>query len=197
MAPEVWRGHATRQSDQYSLAFAYAELRLGHRTFSSTDYVGVMTDHLEKAPDLEGLPEPEQQVLFKALAKKPDDRYRTCTEFVQALERLLAGAERTFVNKSLPPVGDLSRAENDPTDDGGRQPPSDILKTIAEGSPTAADCTIVPGVPQVKHESRPRNKYPARVPPPPPEWKWYLTTAAIAIVAFVAVGFITWLWLHH
>src|SRR6202041_785670 len=30
MAPEVWRGKASKFSDQYSLAYTYAELRLGH-----------------------------------------------------------------------------------------------------------------------------------------------------------------------
>ena len=31
MAPEIWGGKVGKASDQYSLAFAYAELRLGRR----------------------------------------------------------------------------------------------------------------------------------------------------------------------
>jgi serine/threonine protein kinase len=92
MAPEVWRGHASRASDLYSLAYAYAELRMGRRPFSSTDYAGVMFDHLDNVPDLTGIPEAEQKVLQKALAKKPEARFASCTEFVRALEQTLAGS---------------------------------------------------------------------------------------------------------
>ena len=82
MAPEVWQGHASRQSDLYSLAYAYAELRMGRRPFGSTDYAGVMFDHLGTVPDLKGLPEAEKQVLLTALAKKPAERFATCGDFL-------------------------------------------------------------------------------------------------------------------
>ena len=93
MAPEVWRGKAGRQSDQYSLAYAYAELRMGRRPFSSTDFAAIMFDHLDHVPDIEGIPPKEQQVLFKALAKRPEDRFATCGEFVAALEKALRTTE--------------------------------------------------------------------------------------------------------
>jgi serine/threonine protein kinase len=90
MAPEMWRGHAGPPSDQYSLAYSYAELRLGRRPFTSSDYAAVMFDHLEHIPDLGDLPQPEKDVLLKALAKKPAQRYATCTEFARALEAAAA-----------------------------------------------------------------------------------------------------------
>jgi hypothetical protein len=86
MAPEVWRGKASKYSDQYSLAYAYAELRLGHRAFASTDIASTMHDHLDSTPNLEALPEAEKLVLLKALAKQPEARFPTCVEFVRALE---------------------------------------------------------------------------------------------------------------
>jgi hypothetical protein len=92
MAPEVWRGHAGRPSDQYSLAYSYAELRLGRRPFSSSDYAGVMFDHLEQEPDLSGLPDAERLALSRALAKEPDARYPSCTEFYLAMSRTVAGS---------------------------------------------------------------------------------------------------------
>ena len=46
-----------------------------------------MHDHLQRTPDLSPLPEAEQQVLRQALAKDPGDRFKSCREFVQALER--------------------------------------------------------------------------------------------------------------
>ncbi len=90
MAPEVWRGRVSAHSDQYSLAMSYAELRLGRWPFRSTDMMNVMLDHVERLPDLEPLEEDEKAVLLRALAKDPEQRYPTCTDFVQALEQVLA-----------------------------------------------------------------------------------------------------------
>jgi serine/threonine protein kinase len=87
MAPEVWRGKAGARSDQYSLALSYAEMRFGCRPFSGRDLMEVMRQHLEDAPELASLPASEQQVLLKAMAKDPEQRYPNCLSFVQELER--------------------------------------------------------------------------------------------------------------
>ncbi len=85
-APEIfWRGKVGAHSDQYSLAATYAELRLGHPLFPSSNWFTLMHDHLERAPNLVPLLEPEQHVLQRALAKSPDERFSSCREFVQAL----------------------------------------------------------------------------------------------------------------
>src|SRR5437660_5123834 len=89
MAPEVWCGRFSRSSDQYSLALAYAELRLDRWPFptrDTNDMVAVMVDHLERSPELASLPADEQHVLLKALAKDPAQRYTSCTEFALELE---------------------------------------------------------------------------------------------------------------
>ena len=90
MSPEVWRGQVGRHSDQYSLAYTYAELRLGRRPFRSTDVAGVMNDHLHGTPDLGPLPEAEQAVLHRALGKEPEQRFASCGEWVRELEKALA-----------------------------------------------------------------------------------------------------------
>src|SRR5262245_8332711 len=88
MAPEVWRRKVSEKSDQYSLAMSYVELRLD-RSYSH-DMMEIMLDHLERTPDLNPLPEPEQHALKKALSKDPSNRYASCLEFLEALEQ--AGA---------------------------------------------------------------------------------------------------------
>jgi hypothetical protein len=88
MAPEVWRRKVSEQSDQYSLAMSYVELRLD-RSFSH-DMMEIMLDHLERIPDLNPLSEPEQEVLKKSLSKDPTQRYPSCLAFVQALERAVS-----------------------------------------------------------------------------------------------------------
>jgi hypothetical protein len=85
-APEVfWRGKVGAHSDQYSLAATYAELRLGRPLFPSRNWYTLMHDHLERAPELVPLLDPEQQVLRRALAKDPDKRFGSCRDFMLAL----------------------------------------------------------------------------------------------------------------
>ena len=88
-APEVVRNEDAQQSDQYSLAAAYVELRLGRPIFSTLRNDGVSTIRalLEQEPDLEPLPEGEREAVRKALAKDSAQRYATCLTFVEALER--------------------------------------------------------------------------------------------------------------
>ncbi len=90
MAPEVWKAEINAHSDQYSLAATYVELRLGHPMFASSSMMQLMLDHLERTPNLETLPQAEQEVLRKALAKNPHQRYHNCREFHRALAHALA-----------------------------------------------------------------------------------------------------------
>jgi serine/threonine protein kinase len=86
MAPEVWGGKANRASDQYALAYTFAELRLGARPFTSNDYAGAMIDHLKGEPNLGDMPPVEKATYRKALSKQPDDRYGSCLDFARAVE---------------------------------------------------------------------------------------------------------------
>jgi hypothetical protein len=85
MPPEMWKGTIHVNSDQYSFAITYAELRLGRRPFAATNQFELQQQHLSGTPDLEGLSEAEQRVLRRALARKPDERYPNCVAFVEAL----------------------------------------------------------------------------------------------------------------
>jgi serine/threonine protein kinase len=86
LSPEQWRGHVGPKSDQYSLAVAYAELRLGHPPFSAPDMFQTMVGHLEQPPELAPLGGAEAEVLSQALAKHPDQRFPTCRAFAEALQ---------------------------------------------------------------------------------------------------------------
>lgn len=86
MAPEVWNRKLSKHSDQYSLALAYAELRLGRPIITGKGTVEFMKQHLEQEPNLEGLPMDEADIVRQALAKNPHDRFESCSAFVEALE---------------------------------------------------------------------------------------------------------------
>jgi serine/threonine protein kinase len=90
MPPEVWNGKVCPNSDQYALALTYAELRLDRRLYGSKDMMQLMFDHMNTAPNLDPLPEVEQKVLLRALAKDHNKRYPTCRAFIQALIEALA-----------------------------------------------------------------------------------------------------------
>jgi serine/threonine protein kinase len=94
MAPEVWSGKLSPHSDQYSLALSFAELRLGRFPLAYDNLANLMLAHLQGQADLDPLPEPEQAVLRRALAKEPGERYPSCTAFVQALIAAYQAAQR-------------------------------------------------------------------------------------------------------
>ena len=68
-----------------------AELRLGRPIFNGKSIYDYMIAHTEAPPNLAGLVNEEREVVARALAKKPEDRYLTCTEFVAALETFVPG----------------------------------------------------------------------------------------------------------
>jgi serine/threonine protein kinase len=92
MGPECFLGNVCKASDQYSLAITYLELRTRHRPFPPrANEFQVMLDARDGVPDLEGLEKPEQDVVARALAKNPEDRFPTCSAFVEALKTALQG----------------------------------------------------------------------------------------------------------
>jgi serine/threonine protein kinase len=81
-APEFFIGKTTNRSDQYSLAVTAYFLRSGHLPFTSN----VRDGHLHRPADLSGVANRrERQVLERALAKNPHERWPSCRDFVAAL----------------------------------------------------------------------------------------------------------------
>jgi hypothetical protein len=86
MAPEVWDGEGGPGSDQYSLASAYVALRQGKPAFKPGPITELMRAHLEGLFEFaEFIPEREQGVLRRALARSSADRYASCAEFIDEL----------------------------------------------------------------------------------------------------------------
>lgn len=96
MAPEVWRERIAYSSDQYSLAVAYAELRQGRLPFRGKKLYDYFEAHVNGVAALDSaiIQEEEREVIAKALAREPAERYASCLEFVEALETVLSGRKR-------------------------------------------------------------------------------------------------------
>ena len=94
-APEQIRGgQVDARTDEYALAGAAFTLLSGEPPFPRDQGMAMMFAHLSTAPPLltsrrAGLPAAVDDVLRRALAKAPDDRYAGCGEFADALREAL------------------------------------------------------------------------------------------------------------
>ena len=90
-APEQISGKPARpQTDQYALACVAYTILTGRLPFGRNEPMAVLWAHMHEQPPLltasrPDLPAAADQVLARALAKAPEDRYPTCSQFVDAL----------------------------------------------------------------------------------------------------------------
>jgi len=99
MAPEQAMGQGVDQrTDIWALGVVLSEMLSGQNPFQREGGPGrIIFAILNEAPaPLDGVPLEVQQIVYKALAKDPLNRYQSCSEMAQDLERaraLLAGSE--------------------------------------------------------------------------------------------------------
>ena len=110
-APECFDGKTSNRGDQYSLAITYCHLRGGRLPFEGTQ-VEVMEGHRRQPPDLNMLPAEERPSVARALAKSPEDRWNSCSEFLRQLRA--AGEHVTFAGNAVqvPNVQELAKSRS-------------------------------------------------------------------------------------
>ena len=90
MAPEQFRGTISKEGDQYALGCITYELVTGRRPFSAADFFTLGAKHMSETP----IPPTQlnillshslDQVIFKAMAKKRNERYPNIAAFIAAL----------------------------------------------------------------------------------------------------------------
>lgn len=104
-APEQLQGKPTFASDQYSLGILAYEWLCGHPPFTGTD-IEIMMHHISSPPPpLQDanvfIPQQVQDVLLKALAKNPAQRFATVLDFALALEEASQEPHPYTINPSL------------------------------------------------------------------------------------------------
>jgi tRNA A-37 threonylcarbamoyl transferase component Bud32 len=107
MAPEQWMGKADQFTDMYSLGIVFFQMVTGHLPFSAETPAAVLIKHMQDPlprPSLfvPGMPEPVEQILFKALAKNPENRFPNMGAFAEVLEQLALSDKTTLPHMSLP-----------------------------------------------------------------------------------------------
>lgn len=106
MSPEQASGDATdRRSDLYSAGLIAYELILGKRPFHSNSLQKMLIKQMFEEPPAPlqvkpSLPLAVNNLIMKALAKKPLDRYQTAPEFIDDIDKILAGSRHVPKVKS-------------------------------------------------------------------------------------------------
>lgn len=99
-APEMAANQPGLGTDQYSLAITYYELRTGQLPFDDgMGHTSIIMAHAMGKLDFSSpvLTETEREVIKRATALHPSDRYPSCVKFVRALAR---SVEKIFPDKS-------------------------------------------------------------------------------------------------
>src|SRR3989440_4208361 len=101
MAPEQIQGKARLASDQYALGVVVYEWVSGMKPFNGS-YIEIVTQHLSTPPpplneQALAIPHAVQQVVSRALAKDPHQRFPRVQDFADALEQAYQTQQRPIV----------------------------------------------------------------------------------------------------
>lgn len=97
MSPEQCKGETTdHRSDIYSVGCVFYEMLMGKDPFPNSNLYELLTKHVHQTPlafskvnPRKDLPAELEKVVFKAMSKKPEDRYQSAFEMEEILLRVL------------------------------------------------------------------------------------------------------------
>ena len=158
VAPEQIRGTSvTGRADQYSLGCVLYECLTGRVPFEKDLDAAIIWAHVEETPTMPTLLRPElppevDEVFARVLAKRPDERYQSCREFVEAArialgifgpgtELSMAFGTMTVLPQTGPPPDRQAGAPPDRFSWSGlasQSRGSDLVDPVAPGSAAAA-----------------------------------------------------------
>ncbi len=203
-APEQLRGHATRQSDLYSLAVLLWELIVGHRMHGAQSETELVTKIMNGTlPTITETLDAEREwgslgddtwkqlealdpVIRKGLAVDTKDRFKTATEMEDALIRVVPPAASNAVAGWLKTTGKEYLDKNDrviaaeETSWRRLQPAATSRRTPVPGSLRLATSTGV--------NSTGVNAAPSRTRPPHPDSRKSGSGAIVALLGVLAVA---------
>ncbi|MGH9156239.1 MAG: serine/threonine-protein kinase [Acidimicrobiales bacterium] len=139
ISPEqVERRDTDARTDVYALGCMLYECLTGQLPFGGENYLALLNAHLNQPPPKvttarPGLPVALDEVIAKAMAKSPDDRYARCGELAREARSALEASRRTQFTR-LPPLPP-------PPAGGGAPAPAPSPSALApapKGKPAAA-----------------------------------------------------------
>ena len=181
-APEAFANRYSVESDIYSLAVSYYELRTGElpfqahilRNFATLSPFTLFGEHRDGRLDFQRVPQAEADVLRRATTLDVASRYHSARAFVEDLRRVVSGLAPSHAPPAIsPPI-----PTTEPSAPTAVNP---LIRTIAV--PT----TVVDEPPQVVAEPPTTLLRPARSS----NRKWLAIGSGLAVAAFVVAAVVT------
>ena len=128
-APEQLLGeHVDGRADQYALACTAFQLLTGSHPYDYSSAAVVITKHVTAPPPSIGEKRPElaalDPVFATAMAKKPDERYPGCEQFIEELRHALTfGSSDLEATQLAPATGEKTQARPHLSRSTGPRPP--------------------------------------------------------------------------
>lgn len=193
MSPEQCGGSKVGpQSDQYSLGVLGFQMLTGQLPFEADSIMGIIQHHyMTPPPDIStvrpGVMPELLEIIYKALAKKPDDRFATTHEMAEALESVpLTPQEK---RDSLTMLKTLSQGEKVAVVSTGTLPPLSITASISgQRASVAAPAPISSGARTEPITAKTPARKPAARPQPKKRSNAGLITAVAVVLAAAAGG---------
>lgn len=196
MSPEQVRGEPCDiRSDLYSLGVVFFELLTGRRPFENESATAVQIAHLTTPPPSmldydHNLPEPCDAIIQKLLAKRPEDRYQSTSEFLQVLSSYGASSGPSTLRPSIDPAlqDAIRRAQELPLD---HQPTSTIPSPSLPASDTPPKTVNIESVSEVPTATTVETKSEAKSA----SRSWII--AAGGLLLLLVLGWGAAVWLRH
>ena len=195
IAPEQAQGRAVPASDLYSLAIVAYQMLAGRLPFQGEAVYQILLRQISEMPPPPRqfnpqIPPAVEQVILRGMAKRPEERYQSCMEFMQALQQSSQplsnpaaapswNQSQYLTNSLTPPSGPVFASQPLPQAAHVPQPPTDLSGIPYQPGPTPPPPPFAPFPPPTGGPSNGKQAVGRRT---------FLIAGTAAVAAVVAGG---------